>query len=73
MNFNHQCFQLLEETEAQTKEKLIQSPIAHFDEIGCYVKGGRKWLHVVSNQEYTYYRVHDKRGNQAIEEIGVLS
>lgn len=72
-NFNYQCFERLEKTEAQIKEKLIQSPIEHFDETGCYMTGVIKWQHVVSNQEYTYYRVHDKRGNQAIEELNVLS
>ena len=73
VNMNNQCFKALEKTEQLIKEKLIQSHVVHLDETGCYVNGDRHWLHVVSNPKYTYYQVHEKRGNEAIKDIKVLS
>lgn len=73
VNFNRNCYEQLEATERVIKQSLIDSSVAHFDETGCYVDNSRKWLHVVSNQGYTYYQVHDKRGNIALKAIDVLA
>lgn len=44
----------------------------HFDETGMYVDKKRKWLHIASNEQYTYYKVHEKRGKKATDDIGIL-
>ena len=59
-------------TEASIKENLLASNHLHLDETGCYVNGKRHWLHVTSNQKFTHYFVHEKRGSQAIEANGIL-
>ncbi len=66
------CFEGLEETEEAIKEGLRGARVAHFDETGLRVEGEGKWVHVASTDELTHYAVHEKRGVEAMEEIGIL-
>lgn len=58
-------------TEA-VKELLKTSGVVHFDESGLRIKAGLHWLHVASNAGLTYYGVHEKRGQAAMNDIGIL-
>ena len=71
-NFNKEAYDLLEEFDALAKQKLIKATLAHADETGINVNGKRIWLHTVSNEEWTYFSPHQKRGNEAMNEIGIL-
>ena len=68
-----ECFRNLEEFENVIKEKLITSHVIHCDETGMKIEGKRNWLHVASNDKYTYYLAHRKRGSEAINAMGILS
>lgn len=59
-------YEQLAPIETQIKEQLKESPVCHFDETGLRIEGGLKWLHLASNNLYTYFFVHDKRGQQAL-------
>ena len=72
VNMTKRFYELLETTEASIKEHLLTSSYLHLDETGCAVNGKRHWLHVTSNQKFTHYFVHEKRGSQAIEANGIL-
>ena len=59
--------------EQEIREQLLNSSVLNADESGLRVNGKLHWLHVVSNESYTYYSVHAKRGFAAIEDIGLLT
>jgi len=67
-----ECFENLEEFENVIREKLKASPVVHCDETGMRVEGIRRWLPVVSNDKYTCYLVHSKRGSEAMDFMGIL-
>jgi transposase len=66
------CAQQLEPVEQQIKEALIQAPVIHQDETGLHVAGQRCWMHVTCTPTLTHYHVHAKRGQTALEAIGIL-
>jgi transposase len=72
--FNHMnTFEgLLEPVEQQTVKALARSPVNNADETGMPMAGKNKWLHSLSNDQWTLYYVHDKRGSEAMIEMGIL-
>jgi transposase len=72
VNINKDCSRRLEPTMEEIQEVLKASPVGNFDETGCSVEGKRIWLHVACTPEFTYYEIHDKRGREAMDDIGIL-
>jgi transposase len=71
-NFNQQAFALLEQFEEKLISKLLASPLLHTDETGINIDGKKHWLHCLSNQHWTLFYAHAKRGTDAMNEKGVL-
>jgi len=71
-NFNKQASDALYEFENWVTEQLRTSAVAHADETGINMGGDRFWLHCVSNDFWTFYYPHEKRGTEAFEAMGVL-
>jgi transposase len=71
-NFNLEAFRLLADFESLVKMHLAASKVAHADETGINIGGKRLWLHCVSNDDWTYYYPHEKRGFVAMNDMGIL-
>ena len=51
---------------------LASADILHADETGININGERHWLHCNSNQHWTYFLPHKKRGCEAIDEMDII-
>lgn len=73
-NWNTKAYEKLGELgfENLLKEKLLGSAVNHADETGINISGKREWLHDISNPEWTYLFPHTKRGQEAMDEMGIL-
>jgi len=71
-NFNQEAYQLLGDFESRAKDELAASALAHADETGINIGGKGHWLHCLSNNLWTLYYPHEKRGTDATDEMGVL-
>lgn len=71
-NFNQEAYQLLDDFESQAKAELAASEIVHVDETGINIGGKRHWLHGASNDLWTCYHPHEKRGVDAMNDMGIL-
>ena len=71
--FAVQASQRLKSWENKIRRTLISSPVLHFDETGIRSQGKTQWVHVTGSEKATLYVLHEKRGLEAIEEIGILA
>jgi transposase len=71
-NFNQEAFDRLTVFDALAKEKLIKALLINADETGINLNGKRIWLHTASNERWTYFSPHEKRGSEAMDDIGIL-
>ena len=69
------CHQLVDKVSPVTqiiKEKLKVEEVVNFDETGLRVNGKLHWLHCASTDKLTDYLVHPRRGQEAIDVMGIL-
>jgi len=66
-------YENLEEYEVKTEEFLANSNLVHFDESGMRVEGKLNWLHSAGNKDAVIYKIHKKRGSEAMKEFYVHS
>jgi Transposase IS66 family. len=71
--FIHETFNKLEEYDLEVIERILKELVLHCDETGLRIEGFLKWLHVASNERFTYYFPHDKRGVEAMRAMDILT
>jgi len=71
-NARQQCYEQLAPVEQHLKGKMQAVAVGHFDETGMRVKGQLMWLHVACTEGLTYYFIHAKRGQVAMDAMDIL-
>ena len=72
LNYVTQLYNSLERWEESAKESLLKSPCMNCDETGLRVAKKTSWVHVYSSGDVTLKFLHPKRGNEAVDDIGIL-
>ena len=71
-NFLNTHYEKLEEFENRLGQSLIKEDVLHSDETGVNIKAKLHWIHVASSSIMTYYMLHQKRGRDAIDDMGII-
>ena len=71
-NWTQQAYRTLQPAEEAVKEQLRQAPVVNADETGIFCEHKLQWLHAASTPKFTHYALHEKRGNEATDAIGIL-
>ena len=72
VNITKEAHVRLASVEARLKAEIIRSDIVCFDESGMRVCARLYWIHSASTKECTVYLVHQKRGTDAMDAMGIL-
>ncbi|MCP3699739.1 MAG: IS66 family transposase, partial [Aliivibrio sp.] len=75
-NFNKQAFDLVTSSGAEeTIKNALRTSMStlHVDETGINIAGKRCWLHGASDQTWTYFFPHKKRGKDAMDDADILA
>ncbi len=71
-NFNQEAYVRLEPFDQWVRMQLASSSLLHVDETGINIGGKRVWLHNASNDKFTCFHPHGKRGGEALDDMGIL-
>ena len=71
-NVDERLFANLEIFEAGLKAHLLAAHVLHFDETGMRCEKKLHWVHVASLQAATFYTMHAKRGQEAMDAANIL-
>lgn len=71
-NLRAECAKQLEPFELALHDLLIEAQQLHGDETGLRIAQKLWWLHVACTEQLTAYTVHQKRGVEAMDAMGIL-
>ena len=66
------CAESLKDTYERIRLKMTMLGLIHCDETGSRVDGKTCWVHVASDQNYTYLTINQKRGQIGMDAANVL-
>ena len=71
-NFNREAFEKLAEFSDISQQVLSSATRLHVDETGININGKGHWLHCASNDLWTDFFAHEKRGSEAVNSRGIV-
>lgn len=71
-NMVTRCAESLKDTYERIRLTMISLGLLHCDETGSRVDGKTCWVHVASDQDYTYLTINQKRGQIGMDAANVL-
>lgn len=71
-NVDKKLFHQLAVFESSLKAHLIIGKILHLDETGMRCNKKLHWIHVASSSTATFYGIHHRRGQEAMNDLNVL-
>jgi transposase len=71
-NMVNHCAHTLNEIDENIRMKLTEADVLNCDETGTRVDGNTVWVHNASNSHYTSLTIHDKRGQEGMDNGKVL-
>ena len=72
-NFNKEAYERLEPFEEEVKQTLKSADVVNADETGIQIGDKNHWMHVLCTPKTTYFFPHEKRGQEAMKEMSILS
>lgn len=70
--FQKTTYDQLEATELAIASALLHEDVLGADETGLRVCGKTSWLHVLRSEQWTLYHINPRRGQEAINAMGIL-
>jgi transposase len=71
-NFNREAYEKLEDFESNLIMKLKVEKVLNADETGIKIDGELAWAHVLCTPQFTFIYPHEKRGRDAMIEMGII-
>ena len=71
-NFLNTHYDKLDKFEITLKESLLKEEVLNSDETGINIKAKLHWIHVASSSVMTYYMLHSKRGQIAMDDMAII-
>ncbi len=72
LKMNDELVERVKPATAVIQQQQCQAEVLDVDESGLRVAGKLHWLHVASTKHATYYHIHAKRGQEAMDDAGIL-
>lgn len=72
LQMNQASYERLAPLEEDIKNQLSKSKVLHADETGVAAGNKLQWMHVTSNDRFTYQYLHEKRGFEALTDIASI-
>lgn len=66
------CYENLEDSQEEIRQGLMNGAVIQSDETGIRCQSRTQWIHSASNDQFTLYQMHHKRGNEGIDAMGIL-
>jgi transposase len=71
-NIDKKLFKNLASFESNLKAHLLACNVLNFDETGARCEKKLHWIHVTSSTTATFYGIHEKRGQEALDDFDIL-